>query len=117
MSYDVTIGRFSRNYTSNVGKLFHKHITVAGVVEDTTGLQALHGMTGAEASGWLALAWKSINSERNKLWKQDAVGEPEMEKLYNAPNGWGSLVGALVFLGELTAACGQHPSQIIHVSA
>lgn len=124
MSYDVSIGDFDGNYTSNAGKLFHKHIVLTRTMDQITGLQALDGLQGEEASPILADAWKNINAERRELsrpssgWKDNGdVGEPEMEKLYNSLNGWGSLVGALVFLGEITAACACNPHERISVSA
>lgn len=113
MSYDVSIGEYSFNYTSNIGHLFHKHMDNMG----TTGLKAIHGLTGEEAIKYLSAAWEGIEKERIELWVNKAVGEPVMEARYNAPNGWGSLVGALVFLGNITSACALNPKDIVHVCA
>lgn len=119
MSYDVTIGEFSENYTSNIGKLFHNHIKRSGMTEDQdiTGLQALDGLYGFEAITYLYHAWSNINAERQAFLTKGQIGEPEMEAKYNAPNGWGSLVGGLIYLGKITAACATYPHERVHVSA
>jgi len=113
MSYDVTIGDFDVNYTSNVGAVFHDHIKNG----DTTGLQALRGMYGFQASDVLYRAWSNLNATRHALYQDGQIGEPVMEEKYNAANGWGSLVGALIVLGKLTAACANYPHEIVEVSA
>lgn len=124
MSYDVTIGSFDANYTSNVGALFHNHIKRQDPLipeADITGLQALDGLYAHEAAQLLYQAWSNINAERISYGKEygipPIVGEPEMEAKYNASNGWGSLVGALIFLGKITAACAATPFERVHVSA
>jgi len=113
MSYDITIGDFDVNYTSNVGAVFHDHIKEGEI----TGLQALHGMYGFQASRVLYRAWSNLNATRHALYQDGQIGERAMEEKYNAPNGWGSLVGALIILGKITAACATYPHETVHVSA
>jgi hypothetical protein len=113
MSYDVSIGDFDVNYTSNVGAVFHDHIKEGEV----TGLQALNSLYGFQASEILYRAWSNLNATRHAMYKDGEVGEPAMEAKYNAANGWGSLVGALVTLGKITAACATYPHEVVHVSA
>lgn len=114
MSYDINIGELDINYTYNVAKLFHDHIIVETNGDQTsspTGLQALNTMTGKEAAPILVDAWERI-SETHRRCKYDA----QMGITYDAPNGWGSLVGALIVLGQITAACAARPDEIIHIS-
>lgn len=113
MSYDVTIGDFHVNYTSNVGAVFHDHIKR----DDLTGLQALHGLYGFQAAEALYAAWSNLNSTRHALHADGAIGEPAMCKKYDVVNGWGSLVGALITLGKITAACAVYPHEIVEIDA
>jgi hypothetical protein len=113
MSYDVTVGEFSVNYTSNVHAVFHDHIHREGV----TGLQALHGLYGFQASAVLYGAWSNLNATRHAMYVEGAVGEPAMSEKYDVANGWGSLIGALIILGKITAACAEYPHEIVEVSA
>lgn len=113
MSYDVSVGQFEVNYTSNVGAVFHDHIKE----DEKTGLQALDGLYGFQANEILYDAWCNLNATRHAMHVQDDVGEPAMEAKYNAANGWGSLVGALIVLGKITAACAVYPHEVVYVSA
>lgn len=113
MSYDVAIGAYDGNYTYNLSKLFHDHIRDA---DGNTGLQCLDGMTGKQAGELLGNAWSSIHSKYLSAWKSGDVGAPSFCQIYDAPNGWGSTVGALIFLGELTAACCASPRRRVRVS-
>ena len=120
MSYDVSIGDFSGNYTSNVSALFYDHIPEQE--GSFGGLRALDGKTGKQAVAILNEAWSrihntKINTWRNNLKGEAVVGEPEMCAKYDAPNGWGSMVGALIFLGQITVACASNPSKKVSVSA
>ena len=112
MGYDVSIGGYESNYTHNsLGKLCYAHL------DKHNGLQSLNGITGRDASKMLESFWESIHCEKLHLWKSDAVGEPKLQEKYDSPNGWGSLVGALIFMGELTAACRNYPRSKVKVSA
>lgn len=78
MSYDISVGDWSGNYTYNVSALFYDHMPG----EDDTergGLNTIHGMKGKKA-------------------------------------GWGSTVGALIFLAEIMAACYRNPKSRVVVS-
>lgn len=112
MSYDVSIGDFHVNYTSNVGAVFHDHIKH----DDMTGLQAIGGLYGFQASKVLYHAWSNLNATRHAMYVDGAVGEPAMQGKYDAKNGWGSLVGALIILGKITAACAEYPHELVSVS-
>lgn len=109
MSYDVTIGDQSFNYTSNVSDLFYDHIV--------GGLPSLDGLTGKQAGERLRQAFKAINDTRNALWSEGAKGEPEFCAKYDAPNGWGSAIGGILFLARIFSACAQHPRSILRVSS
>lgn len=112
MSYDVSIGKWSGNFTFNsLGKLCRVHL------DRGDGLKSLDGMTGKEAAEKILRFWGSVNAERVKHLSSDIVGEPKFCSIYDSENGWGSLVGALVFMGELTAACAKHQNAKIVVSA
>ena len=114
MSYDVTIGDFESNMTSNVAKLFYDHIPDTG---KGGGLHELHGMTGAQCVEILCEAFDRINSTRHKLWKNGTVGEPEFCALYDAQNGWGSTVGALTFLAQILGGCARNRRHKLRLSA
>lgn len=114
MSYDVFIGDASFNFTSNVGQLFYDHIPAD---RSRGGLHELHGITGKQAVPILAEAFERMNGTRHKLWREHAVGEPEFCAKYDAKNGWGSTVGALIFLAQILAACAQNPRKKVRLSA
>ena len=107
MSYDVTVGDvFSGNYTRNLSKLFHEHIQSG----DDTGLQALHGLTGAEALMLLSDAFDRLQNTRRY---QEDIRLAQ----YDAPNSWGTAMGAVIFLGQIMAACAKYPNEKVSVFA
>lgn len=112
MSYDVAIGDFEGNYTWNVSPLFYDHIPA---VRGKGGLEEIDGLTGKQALPILRDAFERINNTRHSLWSHGAVGEPAMCARYDAANGWGSLVGGLIFLAQIMAACAAHPRKKVFV--
>jgi len=119
MSYDVSIGDFDANYTSNVAALFYDHIPAR---DSRGGLHELHGKTGKQAVAILNEAWSRIHATKLQTWRENlkgeaVVGEPEMCAKYDAPNGWGSMVGGLIFLGQITVACASNPRKKVSVCA
>lgn len=74
-------------------------------------------MTGMEAIVFLNGFWQSVDQERVRMWRHDDVGETKFRAKYDSENGWGSLVGALVFMGDFTSACALYPHDKISVSA
>ena len=115
VSYDVDIGSRSFNYTSNVGKLFYDHIPVDENGE--SGLRALDGLTGKQAGLVLSAAFDRIQATRHILWRIDDVGETEFRARYDAPNGWGSAIGGLLFIAQIMAACFENPRAKVRVDA
>jgi hypothetical protein len=112
MSYHVSIGSFEGNYTWNsLSPLCYVHLS------EKNGLRSLDGMTGREACDALRSFWDSVHGEKLKHWAIESAGEPEFCKKYDSPNGWGSTVGALIFMGQLTAACAAHPRHKVRVCA
>ena len=114
MSYDISIGPFNANYTSNVAALFYDHIPAE---RSRGGLHELHGLTGRQAAAVLADAFDHIADTKLSLWHRDTVGEPEFCAKYDAPNGWGSTVGALIFLAQILAACATYSRSRVSVWA
>lgn len=119
MSYDVSIGDSCMNYTSNVAALFYDHIPPQ---DSRGGLHELHGKTGKEAARIIGEAWSRMHTTKLNLWRANlndkaVVGEPEFCAKYDAPNGWGSTVGAMIFLGQIQAACIANPRKKVSVSA
>lgn len=112
MSYDVSIGSFSRNYTSNVSALWYDHIPDMG---QGGGLRELHGLTGAKAVSILADAFAAMNRTRHSLCVDGGIGESEMSAKYDSRNGWGSMVGAIIYMGEIMGACAANPRKKVHV--
>jgi hypothetical protein len=112
MSYDVSIGTWGGNFTHNsLGPLCYDHL------DKEAGLKSLNGLAGYEAAPFLTAFWASVDAERHSMWENGNVGEPQLCEKYDSPNGWGSLVGALVFMGQLTAACSLYPKSKISVDA
>ncbi len=111
MSYDFSIGDVDLNYTWNGSALYYDHMP------ETEGLRSLSGLTGAEATEVLQPAWDAIHRTWMKDWKPDEVGSPTFCARYDTPNGWGSTVGALIFLARITAACAANPDKQVRVSA
>ena len=103
MSYDVRIGDFSANYTSNVRRMFHNHIRH----NDKTGVQALDGLTGRKAGVILAHAIEAIHDES---CQRDGLSH------YDSPNGWGNATGAVLFLARILGACLRYPRCIVSAS-
>ena len=120
MSYDVSVGQVCLNYTSNGSALFYDHMP-PGESDNAShlrgGLWTLHGLTGSQAAKLIADAFDRIDETRCKLWRTDDVGEPELCKLYDSPNGWGSTIGALLFLARIQAACIRNPRAKVEVCA
>lgn len=113
MSYDVYIGEHSFNYTFNVSKLFYDHIPDGG---KGGGLRELDGITGKASAALLFDAFERIEGTHMKYWRNNVVGEPEFCALYDSPNGWGSTVGALIFLSQILGACAKSPRKRVRVS-
>lgn len=109
MSYDISIANREFNYTYNLSEFFNAHLP--------DGLRTLGGMTGREAGDALADAFESINEERMCVYDlgKHRVEEEKLRERYDSPNGWGTYEGALVFLGELMAACYRNPRHKVHV--
>lgn len=116
MSYDITIAGEDFNYTSNVGCLFYEHIPPSEY-GGRGGIHAINGKTGREAFDILSDAFDRIDHTRHVLWRDDMVGDPVMCARYDAPNGWGSLIGALIFLAKIMAACARSPRSKVRVYA
>lgn len=109
MSYDVSIGTFTGNYTSSCSAVWYDHFP------NGNGLHGLNGMTGAQAAEEFEGFWKKLNETRRRLYVENVPGEPVMTAKYDASNGWGSLIGALIFVGQIQAACALHPDDTIDV--
>lgn len=111
MSYDVSIGDCSFNYTSNVSHFLYKHFP------NGNGLHGICGMTGKQAQSEFSGFWESVHRELIDLCKEGDVGEPNLCARYDAPNGWGSLVGAIIFISRIQSACEKYPRRKISVWA
>lgn len=116
MSYDITIGSDEFNYTFNVANLFYDHMP-PDEDSDRGGLDTLDGCTGKEASRKISEALKRIEKTRHDLWENGVMGEPKFCAKYDAKNGWGSTIGAIMLLSNLMAACHQNPRKRVRVYA
>jgi len=113
MSADVYIAKEGFNYTHNLAPLWYNHILDTG---KGGGLNEIDGVTGRRAAEILSLAIASIDNERVSLWNSAQIGEPILSNKYDAKNGWGSLVGGILFLSKIMSACYQHPRSVVRVS-
>lgn len=114
MSYDIYIAGEDFNVTFNISRLFYDHIPDAG---KRGGLHELNGLTGKQAVEVLSDAFDRIDRTRCNLWSHSEVGDRRFCAQYDAPNGWGSTVGGLVFLARLMGACARNPRSRVRVSA
>lgn len=113
MSYDISIGGESFNYTYNVSKLFYDHIADNG---QGGGLRELDGKTGKACGDIISVAFEEIQRTYLNDWSEKHVGEPVFCARYDSKNGWGSTVGALIFLSKIMAACYQNPRKRLRLS-
>jgi hypothetical protein len=113
MSYDVSIGAHSFNYTSNLSKLFHACISDN---EGKTGIAALDGKTGAVAASILAGAFDAANNLHARVWTVKD-GATKFRETYDAPNGWGDVEGGLIFMARIMAACQANARKRVRVCA
>lgn len=128
MSYDISIGDHSFNYTWNMAPLFRDHIEDSGA---GGGIKELDGKTGAEAAPVLGKAFRALertirrlhDDETKPTWKDEKgqrkaarSGDKAMRAKYDAENGWGTTLSAVIFLGELMAACVECPDDVVSVS-
>lgn len=103
MSYDVNIGGEWSNYTYNLGPFFREYL-------GGEGLNGLDGMTGREASETILRAIDRVHHDYVRA-------EPgALQRKFDAPNGWGSTFGALLFLAKLMASCRDNPRSKVRVS-
>jgi hypothetical protein len=114
VSYDVWIGEESFNYTSNVSSLFYDHIAQD---RNRGGIHELDGLTGKQAVEVLYDAFIALDRSYLNEWREAAVGAPAFCAKYDAPNGWGSAVGAILFLARIMGACARNPRKKVRVSA
>lgn len=107
MSYDVSIGRESFNYTWNMSQFFRDHIDGD---DNGGGINELMDKTGAEAFIILRSALYAIHHTYLSL------GDGGISERYDAPNGWGTVIGAIIFLSQIMAACAESPDEMVEVS-
>jgi len=112
MSYDISIGTDSFNYTFNLSAFFRDAIRDYG---KGGGLQELEGVTGARACTILTLAFEDIHGIYLNEWRASVPGARDFCTKYDAPNGWGSTVGALIFLAQILGACSRNRRARVHV--
>lgn len=116
MSYDLHIGDRDFNITFNVAELFYDHMP-ADETSERGGLHTLDGCTGKQAGDKIYQALERIARTRLDLWQEDEVGEPAFCAKYDSPNGWGSAIGGIVFLGMVMGSCYQNPRKRLSVGA
>lgn len=101
MSYDIQVGSYDFNYTSNMAKMFYDHMD--------GGLHSLHGKTGSQAAKIIASCFDGFY--------RDYTSGTQFRSKYDAPNGWGSTDGAMIFLARIMAACHASPRSKVKVWA
>lgn len=107
MSYDVSIGNESFNYTWSMTQFFRDHIEGN---ENGGGLNELMDKTGAEAFIILRGAIDNIHTTYLTL------GKDEICRRYDSSNGWGSVIGAIIFISQVMAACAANSDEKVLVS-
>ncbi len=112
MSYDVTIGNFSTNYTFNLSLFFANYIIEGR--RGRCGLKVLDGLKGAEAAKVIEKAFASMLRDSRT---QTETPTHWFAKAYNPRNGWGDVVQAMLWLEELRRECAKRGSLIVRVYA
>ena len=97
MSYDIELGEFQRNYTSNVGPMFR-----AAMPE---GIKAIHGARGSIAIMKLRRIRSCMEDSYHKMMELQPV------------NGWGTYEGALNLINEMILATIRNPHDNWSVSS
>lgn len=105
MSYDIDVGsRYNNNYTFNMSQFFRDFIIDTG---KGGGLRELDGLTGARAGSILRAVMNDINKARCDY------GDKDLGFQYDSENGWGTVLGATIFLAELMGACYAYPEETV----
>lgn len=108
MSYDVDIGDFEANYTSNGNDIYYNNLD--------GGLPALDGLTGKQAASKIETWIYNFDREVLDNWESAAIGEPKITEKYDSSNGWGSTIGAIIFLMKILSACNKYPKHKLKIS-
>lgn len=115
MSYDIGLYLadgtevFSANMTSNVSEMWYENFECAG------GLQGLSGLNFGQARPHFKTFWENIDQERHSLSRDGDVGDPVFCAKYDAENGWGSALGALIYVARLQSAWAMNPNAKLSV--
>lgn len=96
MSYDVSIGDYSANYTYNVAEMFY-------AANNNGGIKAINGMPGRSALHVLFFMIEYMAENRTAMLE------------LNPENGWGDYDGAMMFLFKTAMACAAHPEKTVEV--
>lgn len=115
MSYDIYIGGENFNYTSNGTAIFYDHMPAEE--GQRGGLHNLEGLTGRQAALVIRDALDRIHRTRMDLWRDGEVGSRTFCAKYDPPNGWGSTVGAILFLSRVLAECAAKPRSKVRIWA
>ena len=105
MSYDVYVGVETYSYTFNLSTFFHTYLTTGG----KTGIQCLDGLKGKTAARVISVAIELAEADLVRTTPQN------YQDTFDAPNGWGSTIGAILWLSKLMAACYEKPRYVIRV--
>ena len=93
MSYDMSIGEESFNFTYNVAKMWYAAIPDKGI-------RAFYGMTGKEAVKVQHHIFNYMVDNKEELMQ------------YQPSNGWGSYDSALKFVAKLIVASLNNPDEV-----
>ena len=97
MSYDISIGTFETNYTSNVVQMWD-------IAMPDLNLRDMHGKTGRECLPHLLAGVTSLNDY------------PAIYDTMAPENGRGNRIGARITLSNLAVACREFPNHIVEIS-
>jgi hypothetical protein len=98
MSYDISIGKMNRNYTSNVVKVWDD-------VLPALNLRDMNGVIGYDCA--VQLEWAICKLSSNREYYTIMLGET---------GGWGDYGGALSVLVELYCNCKKFPAEYVRVN-
>jgi hypothetical protein len=119
VSFDVDVGDWSANYTSNMGAFFAWAIQGVDSADPASRCDSRDVVFGERPVDGLSIldglpAGAVAMKLRKALDRIEAAPEEQLEK-FNAPNGWGHHVRATDFLWRILRACNEHPDAKVRV--
>ena len=109
MSYDMGIGDWDTNYTSNGCRLWYDHMN------ESEGIKYLYGMTGTEVIDALIDFFDSVETAYGKSGEWPKPMTEWLAEKYSPENGWGNVFSQWLLMSEIMVACKKYPNDIFWI--